>query len=334
MVPSGGGGTPSTGDDGTTNWDFINPVTHQKTAPSGYTGISTPQQLNDVRNNLSGKYILMGDIDLASWGNWVPIGDESNAFSGELDGNGYVIKNMTINITTSNSVIAGLFGVCRSYPATVKNLQISGSITINMTSSSTSHIYVGGIIAMTHNEGGDITIENCINKCTITAQASGTSGTYEIVAGGIIGHAYPATMRNCSNKANVTVKVTEGGRIRATAGGIAGNLWTNGRAENCRNEGAISTYSKTSYTNYYTIAKAGGIAGDIISGVIIKNGINVGDITANAEAVYPTLSTSSSHAGGIYAGMASGGYYDINNCSNNGQVVALGNANVTKFVVN
>jgi len=49
------------------------------------TLISTPQQLDDIRNNLSGIYELSNDIDMSSWGNWTPIDD----FSGSLDGKGY-----------------------------------------------------------------------------------------------------------------------------------------------------------------------------------------------------------------------------------------------------
>ena len=68
------GSNPDTGDDGTTNWDFIIPVTHLKTVPAGYKGIYTAQDLDNIRNNRSGKYILMNDIDLSSWGEWTPIG--------------------------------------------------------------------------------------------------------------------------------------------------------------------------------------------------------------------------------------------------------------------
>jgi len=60
-----------TGEDGTTNWDFIEPpVTHLTTAPDGFTEIRTAQQLSNIRNDLSSKYILMNDIDLSSGGNW------------------------------------------------------------------------------------------------------------------------------------------------------------------------------------------------------------------------------------------------------------------------
>jgi hypothetical protein len=53
------------GDDGTTNWEFIVPVTHQTDVPEDYTPITTPEQLSAIDGGLSGKYILMNDIDLS-----------------------------------------------------------------------------------------------------------------------------------------------------------------------------------------------------------------------------------------------------------------------------
>ena len=146
---AGLGGTVSvaasqTGDDGTTNWGFIVPVTHQTTVPAGYIGIFTAQQLSDIRNNLSGKYILMNNIDLAGW-NWEPIGALGNGFSGTFNGNGYVIENLNV-VALGN---AGLFGNCLD-SSIIQNLglvdsQVQGG----------SH--VGGIA------GWSRTISNCFN---------------------------------------------------------------------------------------------------------------------------------------------------------------------------
>ncbi len=81
-------------------------------APEGYTAIRTAEDLNNIRNDLAGKYLLMNDIDLSVYENWVPIGDAENPFTGELDGNGYVIENLTIvaECNEENNYI-GLFGV-------------------------------------------------------------------------------------------------------------------------------------------------------------------------------------------------------------------------------
>lgn len=69
-------GTIDAIDDGDTNYRFIEPVKHQKTVPEGYTGIYTPGDLNRVRDNLTGNYILMNNIDMSDWGGWEPIGQD------------------------------------------------------------------------------------------------------------------------------------------------------------------------------------------------------------------------------------------------------------------
>ena len=94
-----------------------------------YIPIYTIEELYSVRNNLSGSYILMNDIDLSEatavggdWdfmGNgWNPIGSGdiygNGAFSGEFDGNGHKITGMRIDVTTlpagvGTNVYIGLF---------------------------------------------------------------------------------------------------------------------------------------------------------------------------------------------------------------------------------
>ena len=60
--------------------------------------ISTAQQLHDIRNNLSGSYVLTADIYLSDFngGEWAPIGDGEKPFLGNFDGRGHVIRNLRI----------------------------------------------------------------------------------------------------------------------------------------------------------------------------------------------------------------------------------------------
>ena len=57
--------------------------------------ISTPDQLNAIRQGLDKHYKLLNDIDLSAWGDWMPIGGEElerhgepTPFTGSLDGAG------------------------------------------------------------------------------------------------------------------------------------------------------------------------------------------------------------------------------------------------------
>ena len=80
--------------------------------------ISTAEQLNNIRNNLSGKYILTNDIDLSGYAEWTPIGTAASPFTGVLDGNGNTVKGVKV---VSGSPNPGLIGVNNG---TIKTLAV------------------------------------------------------------------------------------------------------------------------------------------------------------------------------------------------------------------
>lgn len=103
--------------------------------PEGYTGIYTAEDLDNVRNDLYGNYILMNDIVLTEEdykeggifeGGFVPIGDEEHPFEGIFNGNGYAVSGMVIN---GDYEYAGLFGYVR------RQYQYSGEDTKHFISS-------------------------------------------------------------------------------------------------------------------------------------------------------------------------------------------------------
>lgn len=105
---------------------FMNDNKQQDTVPDGYTGIYTIAELNNIRNDLSGKYILMNDLTFtdgnfaeggAYAGGWIALGDEDEPFIGIFDGNGYVINNLKLN---TDRAFSGLFG-STSHTATTKS---------------------------------------------------------------------------------------------------------------------------------------------------------------------------------------------------------------------
>ena len=74
-------------------------------------------QLNSIRNkNLNFHYILMSDIDLSGFdddgnpdnGNWIPVGTISSFFTGNFNGNGYVISNIDVKEGVGVMVIDGV----------------------------------------------------------------------------------------------------------------------------------------------------------------------------------------------------------------------------------
>ena len=66
--------------------------------------VSTAEELANIANAPSGKYILVNDINLGNY-SWKTIPD----FSGELDGNGYKIYNVALNETLSSPQAYGNF---------------------------------------------------------------------------------------------------------------------------------------------------------------------------------------------------------------------------------
>ena len=70
--------------------------------PEGYVGIYTAEDLDLIRNDPDGNFILMADIDLGGKEH-TPIGDHLNPFDGKFNGNGHVISNFTI--TASGAAI-------------------------------------------------------------------------------------------------------------------------------------------------------------------------------------------------------------------------------------
>ena len=66
--------------------------------------ITNAAQLQKVNENLEAYYKLGSDVDLTGR-NWKPIGNETYPFKGQLDGNGYAIKNLNITGTSNNARI-------------------------------------------------------------------------------------------------------------------------------------------------------------------------------------------------------------------------------------
>jgi hypothetical protein len=78
--------------------------------------ITTAQEFQDINSNLTGYYILGNDIDLSSIHNFEPLGyyftetDTRNAyFHGVLEGNGYSVKNATVEWSDSTATNYGVY---------------------------------------------------------------------------------------------------------------------------------------------------------------------------------------------------------------------------------
>ncbi len=172
--------------------------------PGGYTPIYTAEDLYNIRNNLSGKYILMNDINLSSYEKWNQIGNEVEPFTGEINGNGYNIMNLCSDGGVfgwlSNAVIENL-GVCDS--------QISRQI---------NYVYAG-ILANT-------AIKTTFKNCHTSGSVFSTTGNgvvdiaYDFCVGGILGYSELSSFENCYSLIDVSLEYTVMNLY--AAGGIVG----------------------------------------------------------------------------------------------------------------
>lgn len=192
--------------------------------PEGYTPIYTAEDLNNIRNNLSGKYILMNDIDLSSYENWEPIGTYNTPFTGELDGNGCLIINLKIKAVCSEKYnFFGLFGVTAD--STLKNIIVSNSNisvyeneNVDMIN---SYVAVGTIAAKTIGEN-----YSKILRCSSTGKID-VFGFSSVFVGGLVG---VGVKDNCilssSNYADINV-TTKKEKQKIYVGGLLGSASEN-----------------------------------------------------------------------------------------------------------
>jgi len=168
----------------------------QDTVPTGWIGVYTVDDLNSIRNNMAGKYILMKDIDLniAPYNTgvgWSPIGTSSLEFTGQIDGNGYDINNLYINRPTETNV--ALIRVTRF--VVLKNINLNN---VNITGTD----YTGALTSRLGDTRG--IIQNCTSSGIIT----GTTNT-----GGIAGGISQGNMILCSSSATVAGTENVGGLV-------------------------------------------------------------------------------------------------------------------------
>ena len=233
--------------------------------------ISDAAQLAAIGTNdnypLSGSYKLTKSISLSGYDNWTPIGNGS-AFSGTFEGNGKTISGLKVN---ASGTYAGLFG---QVSGTVKNLTVTGSVTLNNTSSSATSVYAG--ILAGNVSGWLATIDSCSTSGDVTVTSNCTASfaftSANVYAGGVIGNSSSFIGSEILSHKSGTVTASYTGS-KATgnvyAGGIAGK--TSGSLTDCYNKGDVkaSTSKGSSY--------AGGLAGQCGA---TETSYNTGAITA------------------------------------------------------
>ncbi len=188
-------------------------LTEAEAIAAGYTVIKTADDLKKINDDLSGNYILMNDIDLSSVSNWTPLGNlmTGELFSGVLNGNGFKIKNLTVNDSTGLGA-SGLFYA--TMDAMIENLGIENA---HISAASTGGGYAG-ILA-----GG--AMNTIITNCYTTGTVSGDN------AGGLIGMTMKSTINNSHSSADITGTTAAGGFIGADQMSQITNCYSAGKVQ-------------------------------------------------------------------------------------------------------
>ena len=237
------------------------------------------------------KDFTLSDVDA------IGLGTEAIPFSGTIDGQSHTVT-LNINaeaLTKEQTTLIGIVG--DSAGATVKDLNVKGSVSIITDANNDKPIYIGSIVA----SGSGVTIENCNSTVAITAESKCTVNQATmgmIYAGGLIGsQSAGAVVKDSTHKGNVTVTAPK----NPTAGGIAGSYV--GTMENVTALGDVTANEKyIGAAKYGENSYAGGIAGSM-SGTL-KNVTAAGIITATNDS---TLSdTRYAYAGGLVGSSGSG----------------------------
>jgi hypothetical protein len=221
---------------------------------SGVIEIKNQEELNAIRYNLNGKYILVNDIALDENGagfedenGWLPI----DSFKGIFNGNNHKITNLWIDrqSKTETDFHVGFFS--KIYNAQIKNLGIETAIDKEIK----GYAYIGGITAYASSSS----IINSYFTGNISSDEGGG-------AGGITG----IILSDSSIINSYSIGNINAGR---TVGGIVGIAFYDTIINNTYFIGNVSSNAK-GYGNH----EVGGIAGEVFGDSSVSNSYFIGNV--------------------------------------------------------
>ena len=253
--------------------------------------ISTAEQLDAVRNNLSASYKLVRDIDLTDYLNqkndpkgWEPIGRSSGAcYKGTFDGGGHKISGLWMNRPDEDYV--AFFGGFKGDNTEIKNLNIEIS-----PKGIVGRYYVAGIVGLN---------ESRISECSATGgPVSGMSSTGKFAGANykFISNCYAAGEKVSFSGGNL-------GSIIGDMGGFTGKSdSSNSIIENCFSMCDVESKSKM-----YN----GGFIGIVYGDTIVRRCYSSGNVNIDDD-------TQDSWTGGFVGRIQTG---IISNCYASGSVL-------------
>ena len=206
--------------------------------------VSSYEDLNAIRDNLTGSFYLTNDISIPEGTEWIPIGATNNSdgnptnFSGTINGRGYTIKNLKIsnggNFTgfigrlTNGGEVSNLslenVNIKGGAPTGGLTATIFGGVSIDqvsVTGSVTGTTEAGGISGRNNNAEA-----NTITDCYVNANILGT-GTGEVSVGGIVGRINGKDLEITNSYIAGTVRGAATNSTTNYVGGLIGSINNN-----------------------------------------------------------------------------------------------------------
>jgi hypothetical protein len=308
--------------------------------------IRTWSDLDAVRNNLDGSYILMNDLDSTTAGyeelasrtanggkGWQPIGqgcwvwtwfgvkEAGEIFKGSFDGQGHEIRDIFIN---SQEQQVGLFGFVAkggiiTEGGSIKNLTlINATVTTGEASGNPAGLSedtvrcldvapVGGVGGLVGYNGG--TVSNCHARGKVT----GGSGV-----GGLVGD-NEGTTSNCSFTGTVSANEDVGSLVGVNKGTVRNCYFVGNVTGNRRVGGLVGYHSGTVNNSYYNYEE------------VLINGENIITIGALFGEDFEEWLANDKFLDINNRIAQEGGYYLINDVSDFKQLLAFGQDNSLKL---
>jgi len=232
---------------------------------SGQIQISTCNDLQNIKNNVSGgfvvgNYILTNNIDCSATTTWngglgfMPVGNTSKPFNGTFNGNNHTISNLYINRPTEDYV--GLFGY--SNGSYISNI---GLVNVNVNGKDFTGGLVGyikyGIVSNSYSTGkingsgtlgglvGYIGTGNISNSYSIS---NVTGSNFHV--GGLVGYIEETSISNSYVAGRVT-GLAVGGLVGYNNNGNISNSYSTGNFTGSFSGGLVSNYEGGNILNSY-----------------------------------------------------------------------------------
>jgi hypothetical protein len=265
-------------------------------------------ELDAVRDDLDGSYVLMNDLDSTTAGyeelagstanggkGWQPIGTEDDLFTGTFDGQGYEIRDLCINRTDTYEDPVGLFGIldeggCIENIGMVVNANFDGfwpvGALVGENRGTLSNCYATGGISGRVSVGGLVGL----NTGTVVDCYSSSSVIGRVYVGGLIGGISISygTVIDSYAAGSVTGLSVVGGLVgrndgtvsncRAT-GNITGDDFIGGLVGQCLGGDETSVSNSHSTGNVNGDKHIGGLIGQ--STCIVSNSYSTGRVTGD-----------------------------------------------------